>query len=56
MLKFIRVLLSIVVHLDYEIWQMDVDIAFLNGYLDENIYMMKLDGFMQLDIFIFIFN
>ena len=33
MLKSIRILLSIVVYLDYEIWQMDVKIAFLNGYI-----------------------
>ncbi|KAH9707912.1 BED-type domain-containing protein [Citrus sinensis] len=37
MLKSIRILLSIVVVLDYEIWQMDVKIAFLNGHLEENI-------------------
>ena len=40
MLKSIRILLSIVAHFDYEIWQMDVKIAFLNGNLDEEIYMM----------------
>ncbi|GJY71218.1 retrotransposon protein, putative, ty1-copia subclass [Tanacetum coccineum] len=26
---------------DYEIWQMDVKTAFLNGYLDEDIYMVQ---------------
>ena len=45
MIKSIRILLSIVAYYDYEIWQMDVKIAFLNGYLEENIYMMKPDGF-----------
>ena len=45
MLKFIRILLSIAVALDYEIWQMDVKMAFLNGYLDESIYMVQPDGF-----------
>uniref|UniRef100_A0A2N9EGL1 Uncharacterized protein n=1 Tax=Fagus sylvatica TaxID=28930 RepID=A0A2N9EGL1_FAGSY len=44
MLKSIRILLSIVAHLDYEIWQMDVKTAFLNGNLDENIYMMQPYG------------
>ncbi|KAH9670955.1 hypothetical protein KPL70_017162 [Citrus sinensis] len=39
MLKFIRILLSIAAVLDYEIWQMDVKTAFLNGHLEENIYM-----------------
>ena len=39
MLKSIRILLSIAAALYYEIWQMDVKTAFLNGYLDESIYM-----------------
>ena len=47
MLKSIRILLSIAAALDYEIWQMDVKTAFLNGYLDERIYMAQLDGFME---------
>ena len=46
MLKSIRILLSITVHLDQEIWQMDIKKAFLNGHLEEDIYMMQLDGFM----------
>ena len=46
MLKSIKILLSIVVHFDYEIWQMDVKTAFLNDNLDESIYMMQLDGFV----------
>ena len=40
MLKSIRILLSIAAHFDYEIWQMDVKIAFLNGSLDECIYIV----------------
>ena len=47
MLKSIRILLSIVAHLDYEIWQMDVETAFLNDNLDKRIYMMQLDGFIE---------
>ena len=39
MLKSIRILLSIVGALDYEIWKMDVKTTFLNGKLDEVIYM-----------------
>ena len=35
MLKFIIILLSIAVHYDYEIWQMDVKTAFVNGNLEE---------------------
>ena len=46
MLKSIRILLSIVAHLDYEIWQMEIKTAFLNGHLKEDIYMMQPDGFI----------
>ena len=35
MLKSIQILLSIVAHLDYEIWQMEVKTAFLNGHFEE---------------------
>ena len=41
MLKSFRILLSIDACLDYEIWKMDVKMAFLNGYLEESIYMMQ---------------
>ena len=47
MLKSIRILLSIAASLDYEIWQMDVKTAFLNGYLEEEIYMSQPDGFIK---------
>ncbi|GKA84690.1 retrotransposon protein, putative, ty1-copia subclass [Tanacetum coccineum] len=33
-----RILIAIVAFYDYEIWQMDVKTAFLNGYLNEEIY------------------
>ncbi|CAL2230271.1 unnamed protein product [Prunus armeniaca] len=33
MIKSIRILLAIVAYYDYEIWQMDVKMAFLNGHL-----------------------
>ena len=39
MLKSIRILLAIAAHLDFEIWQMNVKMAFLNGSLEETIYM-----------------
>ena len=42
----IRILLSIMASLDHEIWQIDVRIAFLNGNLDEEIYMSQLEGFI----------
>ena len=47
MLKSIRILLSMAASLDYEIWQMDVKTAFLNGDLKEEIYMSQPDGFIQ---------
>ena len=46
MIKSIRILLSIVANMDYEIWQMDVKIAFLHGSLEETIYMVQLEGFV----------
>ena len=33
--------------MDYEIWQMDVKIAFHNGSLDEIIYMVQPEGFIK---------
>ena len=47
MLESIRILLSIVACLNYEIWKMDVKMAFLNGYLEESIYMMLPEGFVD---------
>ena len=49
MLKSIRILLSIAACLDYEIWKMDVKMAFLNCYLEESIYMMQPEGFVAKD-------
>jgi hypothetical protein len=40
MFKSIRILLAIVAFHDYEIWQMDIKTAFLNGNIDEELYMM----------------
>ena len=36
MLKSVRIMLAIDAFYDYEIWQMDVKTAFLNGYLKKS--------------------
>ncbi|GJT17385.1 retrotransposon protein, putative, ty1-copia subclass [Tanacetum coccineum] len=40
-IRAIIILISIATYYDYEIWKMDVKTAFLNGYLDEDIYMVQ---------------
>ena len=47
MLKSVRIMLAIAAFYDYEIWQMDVKIAFLNGFLKEELYMMQPEGFVD---------
>ena len=46
-LKSVRIMLAIAAFYDYEIWQMDVKTAFLNGFLEEELYMMQLEGFID---------
>ncbi|GKA73140.1 retrotransposon protein, putative, ty1-copia subclass [Tanacetum coccineum] len=46
-IRAIRILIAIAAFYDYEIWQMDVKTAFLNGYLDEDIYMVQPEGFVD---------
>ena len=47
MIKSICILLSIVVALDYEIWQIDIKTTFLNGNIEESIYMVQPEGFVE---------
>ena len=49
MLKSIKILLSITAYYDYEIWQMDVRITFLNDNLVEDVYMTQPEGFESID-------
>ncbi|PKI73953.1 hypothetical protein CRG98_005646 [Punica granatum] len=49
MLKSIRIMLAIAAHYDYEVWQMDVKTAFLNGYIEEDIFMDQPKGFESKD-------
>jgi hypothetical protein len=47
MLKSIQILQAIAAYFDYEMWQMDVKMAFLNGNLTEDVYMTEPEGFMD---------
>ncbi|KAJ9547435.1 hypothetical protein OSB04_019978 [Centaurea solstitialis] len=47
MLKSIRILMAIAAYFNYEIWQMDVKTAFLNGKLTEDVYMEQPEGFVD---------
>ncbi|GKD23602.1 trichome birefringence-like protein 12, partial [Tanacetum coccineum] len=46
-IKAIRILIAIAVYYDYEIWQMDVKTAFLNVCLNEDVYMVQPEEFMN---------
>nr|GEZ08444.1 putative retrotransposon Ty1-copia subclass protein [Tanacetum cinerariifolium] len=46
-IRAIRIHIDIAAFYDYKIWQMDVKIAFLNGYLEEDIYMVQPEGFFD---------
>ncbi|XP_022751424.1 uncharacterized protein LOC111300070 [Durio zibethinus] len=45
-LDTIRLLLALVTQQSWKIYQLDVKSAFLNGYLEEEIYIEQLDGFV----------
>nr|GEW16703.1 hypothetical protein [Tanacetum cinerariifolium] len=46
-IRAIRILIAIAAYYDYEIWQMDVKTAFLNGYLNKEVYMEQPEGFLN---------
>ncbi|GKC64651.1 retrotransposon protein, putative, ty1-copia subclass [Tanacetum coccineum] len=46
-IRAIRILLAIAAFYDYEIWQIDVKTAFLNGHLSGDVYMVQLEGFVD---------
>ena len=45
MLNSVRIMLEIATF--YEIWQMDVKTAFLNGFLKEELYMIQQESFVN---------
>jgi Reverse transcriptase (RNA-dependent DNA polymerase) len=45
MFKSIRMLIAIIIFHNYEIWQMDIKTAFLNGNLEDDVYMIQPTGF-----------
>nr|GEV61212.1 hypothetical protein [Tanacetum cinerariifolium] len=47
-IKSIRILIAIATFYEYEIWQMGVKTAFLNGHLSEEVYMTHPKGFVNL--------
>nr|GEY62072.1 hypothetical protein [Tanacetum cinerariifolium] len=49
-IRAIRILIYMATFYDYEIWKMNVKTSFLNGYLDEYIYMVQPEGFFILII------
>ncbi|GJW94083.1 retrotransposon protein, putative, ty1-copia subclass [Tanacetum coccineum] len=46
-IRAIKILIAIVVFYDYEIWKTDVKTAFLNGHLEEEVYMEQPEGFIN---------
>ena len=47
MLKSVRIMLAIAAFYYYEILQMHVETAFLNGFLEEEFYMIQPEGFVD---------
>ena len=48
-LEAIRMFLAFASHKKLKVYQMDVKSAFLNGYLEEEVYIEQLDGFQLSD-------
>nr|GEY76058.1 hypothetical protein [Tanacetum cinerariifolium] len=46
-IRAIRILIAIAAYYDYEIWQMNIKTAFVNGYLNEEVYMEQPEGFVN---------
>nr|KAJ0210548.1 hypothetical protein LSAT_V11C400168580 [Lactuca sativa] len=48
-IESIRIIMAIAAYYDYEIWQMDVKTTFLNGYLEEDVFMEQSEGIVKPD-------
>lgn len=46
MLKSIQIVLAVTIYFNYRNWQIDVQIAFLNGNLVKDMYMAQHDSFV----------
>ena len=46
-MEFIRILLALACHLKFKFYQMDVKIAFLNGFFKEDVYVAQSKGFID---------
>ncbi|GKB45809.1 retrotransposon protein, putative, ty1-copia subclass, partial [Tanacetum coccineum] len=46
-IRAIRILVAIAAFYDYEIWQIDVKTAFLNGHLSEEVYMVQPESLIN---------
>ena len=46
-IKSVRVLLALACHLKFKLYQMDVKSAFLNGFLNEEVYVGQSKGFVD---------
>lgn len=46
MLKSIWIILTVITYHDYEIWRINVEIAFLNGNLVKDVYMTQPNNFV----------
>ena len=43
--EFVQMYLSIAARIERKVYQFDAKLAFLNGYLDEDVYVEKTEGF-----------
>ena len=42
---YLRIIMALVAHFDFDLHQMDVETTFLNGYIEEDVSMKQFEGF-----------